>query len=89
MHAYRSQFKKSIELAEENPEKTVVFKPTTPGLGVFGNDVESIAKAFYIASKEYEALLRDSRVKVCLQVFRGEGYARQMANVLGLEQSSL
>lgn len=85
---YRAQFYQVCQIARSNLEKQVIFKPTTPGLGVFGNKVESVAKAFYFAAKEFEWLLKLRNIKVQLQVFKGQGEAKNMADMLGLEQCS-
>lgn len=84
---YRGQFQQSIALAKQDPSKPLVFKPTAPGLGVFGNQPGIVAKAFYAAAKEYENDLRDNGVQVRLQVFRGTGKAREMANFLRLQEN--
>jgi hypothetical protein len=84
LQGYRAQFQQIIQLAENNPQKKAVFKPTAPGLGVFGNKAENVAKAFYVAAKENESQLREKNISVQLQVFRGTGPAREMANRLYL-----
>jgi hypothetical protein len=89
LQGYRAQFQQAIQLATQIPKKQVVFKPTAPGLGVFGNRVENVAKAFYVAAKESESQLREKNIHVQLQVFRGGGYARNMANALGLNKVNI
>lgn len=89
LHGYRAQFQQAIQLAILTPEKQVIFKPTAPGLGVFGNRVENIAKAFYVVAKEHENQLKEKNIKVELQVFQGKGEARKMAMVLGLNELSI
>lgn len=89
LSGYRAQFQQAIQLAASTPEKQVIFKPTATGLGVFGNRAENVAKAFYVAAKEYENQLRAKNVQVCFQVFRGEGAARNMATALGLNEISI
>lgn len=86
LSAYRAQFQQVIQLATLNPEKQVIFKPTAPGLGVFGNRIENVAKAFYMAAKEYENQLIENKISVRLQVFGGQGDARNMAAALGLDE---
>jgi hypothetical protein len=86
LHGYRAQFQQVIQLATLTSEKQVVFKPTAPGLGVFGNRVENIAKAFYVAAKENENQLRQKNIHVQLQVFRGAGGAKKMATTLSLNE---
>ena len=91
LHAYRAQFKQAIILAKLNPNKSIVFKPTTPGLGVFSNTINAVAKGFYIAAKEYESELKNNRVKVQLQVFQDKKLtvnidSYTMAKRLGLKQ---
>lgn len=86
LNGYRAQFQQAIQLAALTPEKQAIFKPTATGLGVFGNRVENVAKAFYVAAKEYESQLREKNVLVRFQVFRGEGVARNMATALGLNE---
>ena len=83
--AYRAQFQQALSLAGSS-EKPVIFKPTTPGLGVYKNEVENVAKGFYVAAKEFEPELKDHRVKVQLQVFRGSGLSREMADLMGLQK---
>ena len=89
LSGYRAQFQQAIQLAELSPEKQVIFKPTAPGLGVFGNRVENVAKAFYVAAKEYENQLRAKNIQVRFQVFRGEGAARNMATALSLNEINI
>ena len=84
LQGYRAQFQQIIQLAENNPTKKAIFKPTAPGLGVFGNKAENVAKAFYMAAKEYESQLQEKNISVQLQVFRGMGPAKEMADLLYL-----
>ena len=85
LHAYRAQFEQSITLAQTTG-KPVVFKPTACGLGVFGNQVDVVAKAFFQAAAEYQDRLRENRVTVRLQVFEGGGPAKEMADSLHLAE---
>ncbi|MEZ5315044.1 MAG: hypothetical protein R3E91_02380 [Chlamydiales bacterium] len=64
VRGYSAQFEQALKLAKENPNKTVIFKPTAPGLGIFDNDEEMVAKGFYTAAKEYEQKLREADVLV-------------------------
>lgn len=84
LHSYRAQFQQAINLAKVNPEKQVIFKPTAPGLGVFGNRIENVAKGFYVAAKEHEKELKERKIKVQFQVFLGKGETKTMVNSLGL-----
>ena len=84
LQGYRAQFYQAIQLASSNPKKQVIFKPTTPGLGVFDNRVEAVAKGFYVAAKEYQDQLREKNIRVQLQVYKGQGDAKQMADMLHL-----
>ncbi len=86
LHAYRAQFQQAIKLAEFFPEKQIIFKPTAPGLGVFSNVTMNIAKAFYVAAKEYEDQLKRNNILVRLQIFHGGGDTRDMATILGLNE---
>lgn len=86
LQAYRAQFQQAIQLAKSNPQKQVAFKPTAPGLGVFGNRVANVAKAFYVAAKESQADLEKLNITVQLQVFRGQGDAKNMADALSLQE---
>lgn len=69
VHSFRAQFHEAIKLAKENPDKQLIFKPTGVGLGVFGNDEQVVAKAFYVAAKEYEKRLKKNNVQVRFQVY--------------------
>ncbi|SCA58942.1 Uncharacterized protein AB751O23_BI_00070 [Chlamydiales bacterium SCGC AB-751-O23] len=84
LNGYRAQFQQAIHLAKQAPKKQVIFKPTAPGLGVFGNKLESVSRAFYIAAKENEKQLKNAGIQVKLQVFRGKGDVKSMAETLGL-----
>ncbi|ADI38887.1 hypothetical protein [Waddlia chondrophila] len=86
LQSYRAQFQQALKLAALHPQKQLIFKPTAPGLGVFGNRVDNVAKAFYVAAKEYESRLIDKKIQVRLQVFQSRGSARMMANTLRLTQ---
>ncbi|MEZ5315047.1 MAG: hypothetical protein R3E91_02395 [Chlamydiales bacterium] len=46
VRGYSAQFEQALKLAEENPDTCVILKLTAPGLGVFGNDIEMVAKGF-------------------------------------------
>ena len=70
--------------AFEGITKPVIFKPTAPGLGVFGNKTDNVAKAFYTAANEFESSLAEAGVQVKLQVFQARGEAMEMANRLKL-----
>lgn len=85
LYGYRAQFAASLELAQEN--RSVIFKPTAVGLGVFGNEVSVVAKAFYAAASEIQEELKAKNVRVELQVFRGTGPAYEMARALRLQES--
>ncbi len=89
LYAYRAQFQQAIQLATRNPKKQVIFKPTAPGLGVYRNRVENVAKGFYIAAKEYEQQLKDKNIQVRLQIFQGQGPAKTMADILGLVEEKV
>lgn len=88
LHGYRAQFQQVIQLAASTSEKQVIFKPTAPGLGVFGNRVTNVAKAFYVAAKECENELIEKNIHVRLQVFHGEGDTKMMATILGLSDKA-
>lgn len=87
LQGYRAQFHQSLKLAESNPDKKIIFKPTAPGLGVFGNRGSNISKAFYVAAKEFEDQLIVKKIQVRLQVYKGAGPARSMANALYLAET--
>lgn len=87
LHSFRAQFAKVIDLAKEE-NKPVVFKPAAVGLGVFKNNPEVVAKAFYMAAKEYEQDLADNDVKVKFQVYKGTGPGRRIADYLKLSQAA-
>lgn len=90
LHGYRAQFQQAIQLATLNPEKQVVFKPTAPGLGVFGNRIENVARGFYLAADEFQKQLAEkniNNIQVRFQVYKGGGDARTMATTLGLNEA--
>ncbi len=84
-HAYRAQFEGALCLSRETT-KPVIFKPTTPGLGVFGNSTEVVADAFKGAALEYSDRLAAANIQVHLQVYQSRGQAMEMANQLGLQK---
>jgi len=86
VNAYRAQFAQTLELAKLNPGKEVIFKPTAPGLGVFGNEAEFVCKGFAVAAREFETEFRNHGVKVALQVFRGMQPASIIKDTLGLQE---
>ena len=56
---YRAQIKTVVDFAIKHPRSTMLcLKPTTTGLGEFKNDVDSVAKGFEQALKEYQPLLQ-------------------------------
>ena len=83
--SFRAQFHACICLAKENPGKQIVFKATTPGLGVFHNDPQSVAEGFYHAALDFQSLLRHHNVRIFIQVFHGRGDAREFVDILGLQ----
>jgi len=86
VNSYRAQFAQTLELAKTNPEKEVIFKPTAPGLGVFGNSPEYVCKGFAVAAREFENEFEKHNVKVALQVFKGLRPASDINNILGLQE---
>lgn len=84
LHSFRAQFAQALKLADEH-KKPVIFKPVAVGLGVFKNNPEVIAKAFYAAAKEVESDLLHSQVQVRYQVYNGTGEGRKMADYLQLQ----
>lgn len=90
LHAYRAQFENCNNLAKDTG-KQVIFKPTTSGLGVFGNDSEIVTKAFYQAATEYQKELKENNVKVLFQIFvnkygKTDKRIDKMAEELGLSE---
>lgn len=83
LNAYRAQFQEVLRI-KEGITKPVIFKPKAPGLGVFGNKTDNVAKAFYTAANEFESSLAEAGVQVKLQVFQARGEAMEMANRLKL-----
>lgn len=68
LNGFRAQFAQAMELS--NRGKTpVTLKAVAVGLGAFENDPEVVAKAFHQAGKEYSKALKESKVKVELQVY--------------------
>lgn len=69
LQGYKAQFQSAIN-ASEGGSRKVELKATPVGLGVFKNDSQIVAKAFYNAAKEYESQLLKSNVTVQLQVYK-------------------
>ena len=86
LQSCRAQLQQVIHLARINPDKQVIFKPTSPGLGVFSNQPVNVAKGFYIAAEEFKDELRDLGIQVRFQVYYGTGRAKDMADILGLKE---
>lgn len=89
LHAFRAQFQHCIHLAKTN-KKPVCLKAVGIGLGVFGNDAKNVAKAFYQAGLEYQKELKNNKVTVEFQLYRGGPQKATpasdvMALVLGLQ----
>lgn len=85
--SYTAQFQQVLRYAQNIHEKQINFKPTVPGLGVFGNDPIVIAKAFYAAAKTFEGQLEARKVNVRLQIWKGNEIhtsAKAMAQTLNL-----
>ncbi len=76
LQSYRAQFNQCIAMASRH-NIPVIFKPTAVGLGVFKNEPEVIAKAFYQAAKEFQLDLLCANVEVRFQVFRYPGISDQ------------
>ncbi len=89
LQGYRAQFQQVIQLASASARKQLIFKPTAPGLGVFGNKVKNVSTACYVSAKEYETRLKRKKIQVRLQVFQSKGEARDMATSLGLHKYSI
>lgn len=86
--AMQAQLSYLMEIRAQTPEdKLVVLKPTTPGLGVFGNEVKPVAKGFAFAMKQFEEKYNGIKgVEVRLQVYKGRGASKQVAEFLSLEE---
>lgn len=89
LHSFRAQFNQCIELAKKH-QKPVRFNPTAVGLGVFENNPQIVAKAFYRAALEYQQQFQKHQVEVIFQVhhkdFTKKGNATIMANALNLKE---
>ncbi|MFI0435557.1 MAG: hypothetical protein ACH350_07525 [Parachlamydiaceae bacterium] len=85
LKGFRAQFQHCIDLAQKE-NKSVVFNAAGMGLGVFGNDVLNVAKAFNVAGKEFESQLEANRVQVRFQVYKRGGKTQQLANLLDLQE---
>ena len=72
LNAFRAQFLHAAKLSE-NGTVPVTLKTAGVGLGVFDNDPEVVAKAYYQAANEFADLLKKNHVKVCFQVFEKPG----------------
>lgn len=68
LYNFRAQFAKCIDLAKKTGQ-SIEFKAIAPGLGVFSNAEETVAKGFYQAALEYSGELKKNRVKVFYQIF--------------------
>lgn len=92
LNSFRAQMQQALTLArdEANKGKPVVLRPVAVGVGVFGNNPQATASAFYVAGKQYEEELRAANVQVRLQIYHTDfgfnGTAMAIADSLKLKQ---
>ncbi len=71
---YKSQFKYVSEMNEDIP---IVFKPCLLGIGSFDNDIQMIAKAFYVVAKGFERVFLQKGIRVIMQIYDSQLYSSQ------------